>query len=1342
MQRSRFFCLLTLMCFYTFSVSAQDNDYRPNFIPPSPDASALGKYGECEISLASGTIPITVPIYTVNDGGLTVPVNLSYYASGNKIDEAASFVGLGFTLNAGGLITRSVRNLPDDYPTKGFIDYHASYSTNYLENDPNRYTQWLEIANGCADAEPDAYFFNFNGYTGSFSLQNFGTGVFIYSKNDWKVQMLKTDVNNPKRITGWKFTGDDGIVYTFAAVEQATILGDGFPCQAGLVYNSAWYLTNITSPNGGRSINFTYEAYSQNFSVTHSVTQRIFCYANPAACQSTPTTPSVNLTQMTYAGQRIKTITTSDNGTTVTFNYNNTRTDEPGTNLKELDEVVINNKDNAQLRKFALAYDYSTGRLTLKSLQKVGTNEPPYLFTYNSFYTLPPRTLNGGTAASYGQDHWGYYNGQSNNTNLLAAVWKKDITNPGSLVYYPGGDRKPSMGYMQAGMLTKITFPEGGSDEYRYEGHDYGFIAKYSLADLGQHAITGTPKSASISAQATPTQGVLNSQTVTVSGLGEDMVDVKIEVKGSLVSPGEVYVDISNAGTDPGTSFYYRKVITTYQAAPEKSTFATVKLPKDGQYLIRAYAAGYFTHGGNPPDRLSDAFIKISWTGGVQSPNYLTSKPAGGLRIASVTTTSNPGDPLPVVRAFWYKTDANGSSGVINEEPKYDVINLKNYTATESGCSYDLRIAQNKSIFGYGPAILYRTVTEQSGTGGTNGKTVYSYNSTADNPTHTYDQPPYQLTTTFDNYAQGATLNEQSTYKRLDKSVLTDPQMNPFQLVNTNTSSVSFFGGSNFDGIKISFDGGANTPAKFHSGYYRILYGIWHATNISRKEYSSDGLSYVETVTNRSFFHQYLTDEKVSYGTNLSNYDETEYYYPADFQNPTTATQSLVAKNMTASPLEIVKKRVQGSNVLYTEGVLRTYMLDGSSRVFPATQQTLQLPQPSTTYTYAYSNASGVADARYVAVTNFEKYDTKENLIQITGKDGITTSSLWDKHNSGPDVKATGAASDKIAWSGFENTSPNYFGGTWTLSGAYVTTDFATGKQSYNGTITVNTTGFLAQNYTLSFWMKGGTPFTVNGSSVPATTTWTLYETKITGGSTVTINTQGGLVDEVRIYPVNTQLVSFAYDQLLGINTATDAKSKPAFYETDNIGRLRLVKDQNKDIVKRLNYEYDILAPAGYTLTATQTGSYTYLLQIPGGSSSYTYEWDFDDLSTVTTTSTPSITHVFPSLTAAHQVKVKIRSSVNVLATPSLVVTSIATGGSTAPCNEIQNITTTHNTPTQITFDERDIVGASYFWDFGDGVSAFTKTATHTYASGNYSVNVTVTAGGKACTASTLIKIN
>ena len=81
----------------------------------SPTAASLGKYGDFPVSYNTGLPQISIPIYTVKAGSLSLPISLSYHASGLKVQEEASWVGAGWSLNAGGMITRTVVGAADDH---------------------------------------------------------------------------------------------------------------------------------------------------------------------------------------------------------------------------------------------------------------------------------------------------------------------------------------------------------------------------------------------------------------------------------------------------------------------------------------------------------------------------------------------------------------------------------------------------------------------------------------------------------------------------------------------------------------------------------------------------------------------------------------------------------------------------------------------------------------------------------------------------------------------------------------------------------------------------------------------------------------------------------------------------------------------------------------------------------------------------------------------------------------------------------------------------------------------------------------------------------------------------
>src|SRR5690606_2470592 len=70
----------------------------------------------------TGVPSISIPIGTISDGPLSVPISLNYHAGGNKLGDIASWVGLGWSLDAGGMISRSVVGYEDDKAqNKGYI---------------------------------------------------------------------------------------------------------------------------------------------------------------------------------------------------------------------------------------------------------------------------------------------------------------------------------------------------------------------------------------------------------------------------------------------------------------------------------------------------------------------------------------------------------------------------------------------------------------------------------------------------------------------------------------------------------------------------------------------------------------------------------------------------------------------------------------------------------------------------------------------------------------------------------------------------------------------------------------------------------------------------------------------------------------------------------------------------------------------------------------------------------------------------------------------------------------------------------------------------------------------
>ncbi|MEM6696804.1 MAG: hypothetical protein AAF599_00310 [Bacteroidota bacterium] len=104
-----------------------------------------------------------------------------------------------------------------------------------------------------------------------------------------------------------------------------------------------------------------------------------------------------------------------------------------------------------------------TRRLYLDKIQFRGgynstaqTDIYDYSFGYNTSQMLPDKQ-------SFAQDHWGYYNGATGNTSMLAIPSGVQISN--------GANREVNPAHSSACMLNSITYPEGGVTRLFYENN-------------------------------------------------------------------------------------------------------------------------------------------------------------------------------------------------------------------------------------------------------------------------------------------------------------------------------------------------------------------------------------------------------------------------------------------------------------------------------------------------------------------------------------------------------------------------------------------------------------------------------------------------------------------------------------------------------------------------------------------------------------------------------------------------------------------------------------------------------------------------------------------------------
>lgn len=299
MQKSKVFLLSFIFIAFGISAYSQYNMTIGQVSIASPNAASLGKYGDIPVSYHTGIPEIDIPIYTIQNGPVAMPISLSYHASGLKVQEEASWVGAGWSLNAGGVISRTVVGGPDDrglnsaYTNKGhFSDYgYNSYlfgvgpvgcpSASGLETCPvgragmpaSSYPpQDGNIMSGIFDGEPDLYFFNFNGHVGKFYFNDDRTPI-IEPEQDMQITPIYTGTDW-RGMTGFIITTSDGVQYYFGV----NTLSDGNPDALDITYDvttemsyngqgavSAWYLNKIVSADGQFADTLIYQTESYSY---------------------------------------------------------------------------------------------------------------------------------------------------------------------------------------------------------------------------------------------------------------------------------------------------------------------------------------------------------------------------------------------------------------------------------------------------------------------------------------------------------------------------------------------------------------------------------------------------------------------------------------------------------------------------------------------------------------------------------------------------------------------------------------------------------------------------------------------------------------------------------------------------------------------------------------------------------------------------------------------------------------------------------------------------------------------------------------------------------------------
>ena len=87
--------LLGIICFSwpSFLFGANNNFDDPRMQPIAPQVWSFMVYGNNPFDLYTGTVGVSIPIYTYNDRDFKVPITLSYSSNGFKPNKQSDIVG-------------------------------------------------------------------------------------------------------------------------------------------------------------------------------------------------------------------------------------------------------------------------------------------------------------------------------------------------------------------------------------------------------------------------------------------------------------------------------------------------------------------------------------------------------------------------------------------------------------------------------------------------------------------------------------------------------------------------------------------------------------------------------------------------------------------------------------------------------------------------------------------------------------------------------------------------------------------------------------------------------------------------------------------------------------------------------------------------------------------------------------------------------------------------------------------------------------------------------------------------------------------------------------------------
>ncbi|OUS00373.1 hypothetical protein A9Q86_10395 [Flavobacteriales bacterium 33_180_T64] len=465
----------------------------------------------------------SIPLYDINSEGLSLPIFLTYNTEGIKNNEVPSNVGLSWNLNVGGMISRELHGVPDEFEGISQINSQSTnntikgwfhddwvmegYSGNYVNSDlPNPDVILGHTLSTFHDNSPDLYNMhisngdnlqftfkkNFNDIQSQVSTFTLESKILSRSSN-FLIEPNYTNLADEScsGCNAYGVTSDLGIEYNFekGPISEVPFKYDdniGGPLSSIGHYGTRdFYLKSIKSKKTTETINISY--LSPNSLSQFELTAGLKIGGGSAADGETywediivRERNRINIDEITTSKETIKFEYINYQYTVSGPIYDNQINPSFNQTVQLVDKILVYDYDNNLVMGYKFNYLYLQGSDSKPILDKISriANDGITIKLHRNFSyhqdnylsnTLSPRQ------DSYGYSNEAYTNeqfdtyGYRNITPINYEYERLENGNSQPTIYgVSGADFTPSLNALKSGMLNSIITPSGGKTEIDY----------------------------------------------------------------------------------------------------------------------------------------------------------------------------------------------------------------------------------------------------------------------------------------------------------------------------------------------------------------------------------------------------------------------------------------------------------------------------------------------------------------------------------------------------------------------------------------------------------------------------------------------------------------------------------------------------------------------------------------------------------------------------------------------------------------------------------------------------------------------------------------------------------